>query len=116
VASLYVEFGRRLRAAREKAGLSQAQLGRLAGLSRPAISNIEAGRQHVALEQIYQFAEALDTSPSALMPEVASATDRARIPGLDREIARQGLDPALSLLVTAILSRTKGSVGGAPTG
>lgn len=47
----------RLRTAREAAGLSQAQVGKLMGLHRPTITEIEAGRRRVSADELTQFAD-----------------------------------------------------------
>lgn len=47
----------RLVIARKRAGLSQAQVASKLGLKRPAISEIEAGRRRVAVEELVQFAD-----------------------------------------------------------
>jgi transcriptional regulator with XRE-family HTH domain len=90
---LYQAFGRLLRLHREKRkGLTQEKLGLLVGLSRTSITNIEKGRQHVALHQLFAIAEALRVRPDALLP-LAGETDGAtwlteKLPsGTEREIA-----------------------------
>lgn len=50
--SIYVEFGRRLKEARNLKGLNQSELAKLMGVSRVTITNIEAGRQNVSLVQV----------------------------------------------------------------
>lgn len=65
---LYKEFGQRLREAREAAHLSQDAVARRVGLSRTSITNIERGRQHVALHMLYRFASAVGAQPSELLP------------------------------------------------
>lgn len=47
----------RLSIARERAGLSQSQVAVQMGLSRPSISEIEAGRRRVAAEELVKFAD-----------------------------------------------------------
>ncbi|HMD02977.1 MAG TPA: helix-turn-helix transcriptional regulator [Candidatus Baltobacteraceae bacterium] len=49
----------RIRATREAAGLSQGDLAARAGLSRPSLANIEAGRQTITLRQLGAIAYAL---------------------------------------------------------
>jgi transcriptional regulator with XRE-family HTH domain len=66
--SAYKAFGRLLAARRRKAGLSQAQLAGLIGLSRTSITNIECGRQAVLLHQVYEFANILETPLQELIP------------------------------------------------
>jgi transcriptional regulator with XRE-family HTH domain len=46
----------RLREAREAAGLSQGQVAKKLQLHRPTISEIEAGRRKVSVEELSQFA------------------------------------------------------------
>ena len=51
------EIARRLRMARESAGLSQGQVAKRLGMHRPTISEIEAGRRRVSGEEIATFTE-----------------------------------------------------------
>jgi transcriptional regulator with XRE-family HTH domain len=51
------QLGARLRAAREFLGFSQEEVAEHMGLSRPAISNIEAGKRKVSSEELKRFAE-----------------------------------------------------------
>lgn len=61
------DFGKRLVAARERAGLSQAQLGAALGLSQRAIAHWE--RRHCSLypEQLEALAKALNVSLDELV-------------------------------------------------
>jgi transcriptional regulator with XRE-family HTH domain len=92
--TLYLAFGNLVRLSREqRPDLTQEKLGRLVGLSRTSITNIEKGRQHIALHQLYVLAEALRVRPEALLP---SAPDGAASPwlaeklpsGTEREITK----------------------------
>jgi transcriptional regulator with XRE-family HTH domain len=78
VDDFYPEFGRRVRLARRRAHLSQDTLGRLTGLNRTSITNIEAGRQRIPLHLLLDFATALDVEPVELLPD-------GRPPGLRLE-------------------------------
>lgn len=73
---VYALFGRQLAAKRENAGLSQADLARVLGLSRTSITNMESGRQPIQLHQLYLIAEALGVSVLDLLP----ATGRSHSP------------------------------------
>ena len=67
---LYADFGQlvhHLRKGRKKP-MTQDRLGRLVGLSRTSITNIEKGRQHVSLHQFYRIADALGIAPEQLLP------------------------------------------------
>lgn len=59
----------KLRRARERAGLTQKQLAERINLPRTSITNIESGRQRIALHQLIQFADALGIEPLELLPE-----------------------------------------------
>ena len=56
------EFGQRLKALRIERGLSQEQLGLIAGLDRTYISGIERGVRNVSLINIFRIATALEIS------------------------------------------------------
>jgi transcriptional regulator with XRE-family HTH domain len=70
---LYTQFGRLLRDLREEAGLTQDQVAERVKLKRTSITNIERGRQHIALHQLYLLAAAVGKSPSDLLPDAESA-------------------------------------------
>ena len=67
--SLYERFGALVQAHRNRlGGMTQAELGHRIGLSRTSVTNIECGRHHVSLEQLFLIAEALDIPPEVLLP------------------------------------------------
>ena len=70
---LYRDFGRRLRAARKGAQLTQGALASRVGLSRTSITNIEQGSQHVALHLLMELARAVGVTPAQLLPDVDGA-------------------------------------------
>jgi transcriptional regulator with XRE-family HTH domain len=66
-------FGRNVRDLRLKAGFSQEVLGERAGLHRTYIGSVERGERNLALDAIWQLADALGVDPSALIsPPVVS--------------------------------------------
>lgn len=66
--SCYREIGDLIRINREKLGLTQEALSLMIQLSRPTITNIEAGRQPVRIHYLYRIADALKISIHDLMP------------------------------------------------
>jgi transcriptional regulator with XRE-family HTH domain len=75
---LYRAFGDLVRLRRQqRLKLSQEKLGRLVGLSRTSVTNIEKGRHHIVLHQLLAFARALKVRPEALLPS-ARPTSRRR--------------------------------------
>ncbi len=63
-------FGLRLRALREKAGLSQEELAERAQVHRTYLSGIERGRRNPSLINLLRIAKALNLSISVLFEEV----------------------------------------------
>jgi transcriptional regulator with XRE-family HTH domain len=60
-------FGLRIRIIREALGMSQQEMARRVKLERTSITNIEAGRQRVLLDDVVKFAAALGTSEKNLL-------------------------------------------------
>ena len=79
---VYFELGRLLRQARDRRGLTQAEVAASVGLTRTSVSNIEKGRQKMLLHSLYDFAGALGIEPASLLPQV---TQTQRLPELPAE-------------------------------
>ncbi|MEV6539663.1 helix-turn-helix transcriptional regulator [Streptomyces sp. NPDC051665] len=71
----YEAFGERVRRARTAQGMNQQELGSAVGLNRTSISNIEKGRQRVALHMLFEFAVVLQVEPESLLPEPDGRSD-----------------------------------------
>lgn len=69
VDALYVAVGQNIRKAREKRGLTQAELASAVSLTRTSITNVERGRQRLLLHTLCDIAAALAVTPSDLIPE-----------------------------------------------
>jgi tetratricopeptide (TPR) repeat protein len=78
------KLGRRLREAREKAGVSQRKLA-FAGCTNAYISRLESGHRIPSLQLIHEFARRLNVSPQWLATGVAEVDDR--VAALDAEVA-----------------------------
>lgn len=61
--------GERIKTARKKAGMTQAELAAKSGLAAILIHQYEAGKRHPQLEQILRIAIALDVEVIELIPE-----------------------------------------------
>src|SRR5262249_5961645 len=74
-------FPERLRAAREKRGLSQGDLATRAGLQASAISHFETGTRKPSFDNLRRLADALDVTTDYLLGRV---TDDQALAGADR--------------------------------
>jgi transcriptional regulator with XRE-family HTH domain len=72
LADVFVRFGQRLRAVREKAGVSQEKLAEMAGLHRTYVSSVERGKRNISIQNIERLAKALGTTMAQLMPDARS--------------------------------------------
>ena len=66
-------FGRRVRALRKRAGLSQEQLALKCGLDRTYVGGVERGERNISIVNIEKIARALDLSLKDLFDGEASA-------------------------------------------
>lgn len=64
-----IAVGSRLRALRERAGLTQAALAQRLGTTQSAIARLEAGRQQVSLTALSRTVEALGCDVSVVIVE-----------------------------------------------
>jgi transcriptional regulator with XRE-family HTH domain len=63
------QFGRRVRALRERLGLSQEALAAQAGIHRTYMGGIERGERNICLKNIVRLAAALGVHPRDLFDE-----------------------------------------------
>ncbi|MEX2025099.1 MAG: helix-turn-helix transcriptional regulator [Thermoleophilaceae bacterium] len=65
------EFGENLRALREAAGLTQEELGAIAGIQMADISRLESGIRDARITTIIRLADALAVEPGRLFEKPA---------------------------------------------
>ncbi len=65
---IYEALGEKIRRARAVRDMRQAELAKRVGLSRTSITNVELGRQGMAVHQLFEFADALGVEPFDLLP------------------------------------------------
>ena len=97
------QIGRRLRWAREQAGLSQGQVAARLGVHRPTISQIEAGERNVRADEMSQFADLYGVKHEWLVDGGRALVDETdpRIELVARELSKlnaQDLDSILRLI------------------
>lgn len=69
IKQLYENVGSRVRAARERGGVTQLTLGQKIGLTRSSIANLERGYQRIPLHVLALVADALDVRLLDLIPD-----------------------------------------------
>lgn len=87
----YEEVGRRVRAARldHRPSVSQGDLGKIVGLSRTSITNLEKGRQKCLIHTLLSIANALDIDVKTLIPELQAAQPDAKPEMKNQSVAEQ---------------------------
>jgi len=71
--TVYRELGQKIRARRERLGLTQDKLAAQVGLSRTSVTNVERGRQQMLVHQLIDFARALRMEAAELLKDVVPA-------------------------------------------
>jgi transcriptional regulator with XRE-family HTH domain len=69
LADIRTRFGAKLRELRTKQGISQEDLGAIAGLHRTFISMVERGERNVTIATVEKLAKALGCRMGDLMPD-----------------------------------------------
>ncbi|MGP8250653.1 MAG: helix-turn-helix domain-containing protein [Terracidiphilus sp.] len=83
--------GQRVAQARKRVGLTQKGLAGLIQKSRASVANIEAGKQPIQIQMIFELAELLHVEPGDLIPvisETGKKRDLSEIEAL-KDIKRQ---------------------------
>lgn len=93
---LFRELGRKLRGAREAAGLSVTELARLAGLSRRHVTEAEAGRANLSVGKLFDLSVALDIPLRRLFELEPAKPARIALVGL-RGAGKSSIGRALAL-------------------
>jgi transcriptional regulator with XRE-family HTH domain len=70
-------FGARLQRFREIRNLTQAELGRRAGMASASVSHFETGQRSPSLESLVKLADALEISTDALL-----GRESGQVPGM----------------------------------
>ncbi|NRG41103.1 helix-turn-helix domain-containing protein [Rathayibacter sp. VKM Ac-2835] len=101
-AAVLAHVGSNLRRSRLEAGLSQAALAELSGISRRTIVNVEAGEANISLTGVDRLAVALGSSFTALVSAPGS------VPAAIDEVAWRGDDAAsVAVLLASVPARAE---------
>jgi len=95
---MFAELGNTLRALRESAGLSQAEVARQAGMGKSQVSRYELGRGLPKLESLERLLHILDADPLTLFYTAHLLKHRAEISPIAILVTTTPLldDPALA--------------------
>ena len=74
-------IGKRLREAREKAGFTQEELGKMIGVTGSAITNYEKETSHPKEPIMYALIDALNVEPNFLFQDCVHLPQKAKSPG-----------------------------------
>ncbi len=101
-------IARRIREARQLAGLSQGQVAKLMGMHRPSVSEIEAGNRRVSADEIARLAEIFDVGTAYLLGEAPDklAMNDPKLQLAARELAKLSPDALDGLLRALAAVRT----------
>ena len=94
------QIAERLKLARELAGLSQTQTAKLLNISRPTVSEIEAGRRNVSSAEILQYSELYDVDTSWVLGSEEKTKDfaQSKIQLAARELSKMSENDVNKLL------------------
>lgn len=108
-----IEIASRLRKARELAGLSQGQVAKRLGLHRPTISEIEAGRRNVKLQELVEFSKLYGIEVSWITnDEVGQKKIDQSILAAARELSSMSNKDIKTLINTIRMIKTSGGENG----
>ena len=97
-------LGRVLAFHREQAGLSQADLAHVVGITQSTWSKVERGESSLALEQLRMVAPAMSKTPLEIVDDAERATSALRASGVD--VRPNRIDPndaiAVGLAIVAL--------------
>lgn len=85
----YKHVGAALAAARDRAGLTQAQLARLLRKPQSFVSNYERGQRRIDVLELLRIVEALEGDARAVFMDIVGRQARAKPSKGRRELARR---------------------------
>jgi transcriptional regulator with XRE-family HTH domain len=110
---LIIEFGRRLREARRRAGLSQAEVAARLGIRQGYVSRVELGTENITLSACVRFAQAVGClfSPEFTPPEPRDSASASSFAEFGRHLREARRRAGLSQAALAVrLGMTQGYV------
>ena len=97
-----VAIGQRIKELRVKTGISQQKLADTLGVSRPTITQIEAGERKVSSDELIKLSEIFDCTlehllglkgePEVILHEQKKAPERSREPEMRINVPQKNLD------------------------
>jgi transcriptional regulator with XRE-family HTH domain len=98
-------IAQRIREARKMSGLSQGQVAKMLDLSRPSVTEIEAGNRGVSAEELGRLAEIFEVSVNWLLgegtPRLDAHDDRLQLAARElKKLKEKDLDRLLTILAS----------------
>lgn len=92
-------IGERLRQARDSAGLSQAQVAKLMGLHRPAVTDIESEKRRVSAGELTTFAKLYHVSVEYLTGDNLNKNEKVKLAARKMDaLKEQDLDTVMRII------------------
>ena len=98
-----VELGRRVKAARKAADMSQGALGKVLGISFQQVGKYETGANRISVRALLIICDAIKVSPAEILQSLAPGETPAERPAVDLRLAKAAdrLSPASLEVVLA---------------
>jgi transcriptional regulator with XRE-family HTH domain len=84
----YAEIGGRVRALRQRQGLTQVALAKTLGTTQAAVSSVERGGRGLTVQQVVKLARALKATPNEILGERNGRAPRPTTTRLARRVHR----------------------------
>jgi len=85
---LYQELGVNIKKLREEKGYGQSEFAGLLTISRASLVNIEKGRQHPPLHNLYEIARLLGIPLPELLPDLSQQIEIDIDPSIEKQIEK----------------------------
>ena len=97
-------IGRRLKEARERAGLTQEELGKLIGVTGSAITNYEKETSHPKEPVMYALFEALNVDPNYLFQDCVNIKEKKKTSDTKQSASEEKEIELYNTLCNALIS------------
>lgn len=97
-------IGKRLKEAREKAGFTQEELGRMIGVTGSSITNYEKETSHPKEPIMYALIDALQVEPNFLFQDCVNLPSKVKSPGTIEDVPGDEISRIFDALNSMLIS------------